>query len=384
MASEADEHERALALEMTFQRRQWDKMMKLERLMEEQASKFQDIERRLLEQADRWRATDERIELQRQEAQAAVTGISERCTEEREARHKDLHGLRLSLKTLESKCEDLIREATRDLSPSIQKAQLELQSSNEALQRRQDELARDLASRCKDLERLLAEERAGRAQELKSLQALLTSLQAAHDEVERGSARDRDARRQEQQELRTSLAHLEQKCSEMVRDTTKDLSKLIHGKNQDLTKLVHSKNQECAELVRDFGGRCKELGREAAEDRELRAREHQGVRGGLSELERQCGQLVRDLAEEVGEKHLASSVRAAEVEKRCGLALKELAIRVDEVEQNLSTHTHQFTSSKTYKCGLAMTPSSHLACARGGQQQPDFLSTVSTVAGSEI
>eukprot|EP00408_Alexandrium_pacificum_P004322 CAMPEP_0171220150 /NCGR_PEP_ID=MMETSP0790-20130122/34088_1 /TAXON_ID=2925 /ORGANISM="Alexandrium catenella, Strain OF101" /LENGTH=372 /DNA_ID=CAMNT_0011686033 /DNA_START=72 /DNA_END=1190 /DNA_ORIENTATION=+ len=371
MSSEADEHERALALEMSFQRRQWEKMTKLEKLVEEQAFKLTDLERRLLEQAERARAADERLELQRQEVQANTSGLSERCTEEREARQTELHALRLSLKSLESRCEELVREATKDLSPSIHKAHVELKSSHEGLQRRHDELSRDLAARCKDLEHLLAEERAGRVQELKGLQAFLSSLQAAHDEVERGSSFDRDVRRQEQQELRTSLANVEHKCSEMIRDTTKDL-----------TKLISTKNQECAELVRDFGGRCKELGREAAEDRETRAREHQGIRATLGELERQCGQLVRDIAEEVGEKHIASSVRAGEVEKRCGMALKELAIRVDEVEHNLATHTHQFTSSKTYKCGLAMMPSAQISCARGGLQH-DGLSTISTIAGSE-
>jgi len=449
MSSEADEHERALALEMSFQRRQWDKMQKLDGLMEEQASRVQDFERRLSEQADRSRSLEERAEAGRQEARAAAAAAVERCAEEREARQKETHALRLQLKSLEGRCEELVREATKDLAPTIKaqqemsasneafqrrqdelarelfgrvqdlerqlaeerearqsemhalrlqlktlegrceelvreaardlsltisKAQQEMVSSAEAMQRRLDELARDLLSRLQDQERLLAEERVERAQEQKGLQALLSGLQAAHEEAERGTSRDRDARRQEQQELRTSLAALERRCAEMVRDTSKDLS-----------KLVHSKNQECAELVRDFGSHCKNLGREATQHRDAYQRDHQGLRGSLGELERQYGELARELTAEVGEKHLLVSARAAEVEKRCGLALKELAARMDDVEHNLTTHTHQFTSTKTYKCGLALTPTAHMSCSRtGAPQLPEGLSTMSTLAGSEL
>jgi len=64
--------------------------------------------------------------------------------------------------------------------------------------------------------------------------------------------------------------------------------------------------------------------------------------------------MIRDLAEDLNEKQLAVRTRATDVDKRCGLAVKDLACRVDSLEHDMLSHTHAFTSTKTYHCGLAV------------------------------
>jgi len=368
MASDADEHERALALEITFQRRQWDKMQRMEKFLETQADRLAGLEQLLDGQGERTQRLERQLELAQQEAQKATAEAARALTEEREARQREQQVLQAATRSYEVKCSEVVRETSRELSHALQSGHQELRGLVETLQRRCEDLARDLGSKCKDHERELTEERAARLQEHCSVQATLGGLAGVREEAERMAVREREARRKEHQELRGLFAGLERKCGDTARDTAKDL-----------TRVMQSKHQECADLVRELAAKCKELGREAAEDREAWSREQQTVRDVVGDLEQKFGELVHNVADEFNEKQLASRTRTAEVEKRCGLALKDLAARLEDVEHNLSCHTHEFTSTKTYKCGLAVTPTSSMACGRAGLFQPDALSQTSTM-----
>eukprot|EP00416_Gambierdiscus_australes_P046627 CAMPEP_0171100736 /NCGR_PEP_ID=MMETSP0766_2-20121228/53132_1 /TAXON_ID=439317 /ORGANISM="Gambierdiscus australes, Strain CAWD 149" /LENGTH=436 /DNA_ID=CAMNT_0011560609 /DNA_START=39 /DNA_END=1349 /DNA_ORIENTATION=- len=435
MATEADEHERALALEMTFQRRQWDKMQKLEKSVSEHASGLKELERRFHEQEERANCLELQLETHHRELHTSTLSLTERWTEERDARQRELLDLRVHLKSLDGKCEDVVREAKNDLSLATQKGlqelltsteamrgvvralqqgQHDLQASGEALQRRHEEsqaagealqwrheeMEREHLMRFGELERVLAEERAGRLEEQQRCLVSLASLQSAHEGAQHATARCCEEQRIERQDLRGAIAALDCRCGDVLRDTTKELSQLVHTKHQDLSTWMDSRHQECVDLVRDFGSRLTDLAHEAAQHHNTCQQELQGLRGSLGEVERRCGDHLHKLLDELGEQQL---VAKSEVVKRCGTALRELAARLDSVEYSLASHTHQFTSTKIYKCGLAMTPSTHDltserlrlplepltpprslgGCHGAGPHQQEEPSTISTVAGSE-
>jgi len=98
--------------------------------------------------------------------------------------------------------------------------------------------------------------------------------------------------------------------------------------------------------------------------------------------------MIRDLAEDLNEKQLAVRARATDVDQRCGVAVKDLACRVHDLEHNMFSHTHEFTSTKTYRCGLAvMGASASLnarpsgGCPRSGERGLDEMSQGSTATG---
>jgi len=328
--------------------------------MKSQEERTVKLEQQTLSNLERLQRLEQQVDM----VHDKVRGLVDSCTEagrtlaaECETRQRELDKLQLALKNCEATLTQTLHETAR-----------ELRNSFDGLQRRSE----DAGGRCKEFERQLSEEHLARQQEHRTLQASLASLQAGARE----EADCRASQMREQQELRSALAAVQKQCSELVRDSSKEVS-----------KLVQTKHQESLELVRDCGNRCRDLVRQAQENRDTWAREHSNLRSHFGELEQKCGEMIRDLAEDLNEKQLAVRTRATDVDKRCGLAVKDLACRVDDLEHNLLSHSHEFTSTKTYRCGLAVIgTSASLNAGLGGYPRPgerglDEMSQASTIAG---
>lgn len=113
--------------------------------------------------------------------------------------------------------------------------------------------------------------------------------------------------------------------------------------------------------ARTILARHQDLGRTLHEEREARERDHLGVRGVLRDLERRNGDIIRDLAEDLSEKHGTVRARITDVDTRCNMALNELTMRLGDLEQTMTSHTHELSATRTYRCGPPVG-----GCATGG------------------
>lgn len=356
--TEADEHERALTLEISFQRRQWDRILKIEALLESQEARTSKLEQQAQGELERLQRLEEQADMLHE----TVCGLVDSYTEagrilatECETRQQELGTLQVALTNCEASLSEAICDSAR-----------ELRSSLDGLYRQ----SQDTGAHCKELERRLSDEQQGWQQEHRALQAALASLQA-------GARDSRASEMRVQQELRSVVAVFQKQRNELMRESFKELSKLLQMKHQESSKLV----QDCI-------SRCR---RDAQEGRDTCTREYTNLCGHFAELKRKCGEMIHDLAEDLNQKQLAAHTCATDIDKRCGLALTDLGCRVDELEHDFFLHTHEITATKTYHCGRAVrgTSASVSAGARGGRPltgKPgmDEISQASAKAGAGV